>query len=107
MSNVWQGGGHLTVQRDLDGDDSLVEVWELEHLAWSEDAEPGEYGLLKHWVADVNDVPSDGVPHSGDAVSAMCEFDKAPVKVRESFIDQAIRLRDAVSVLEQGDDGDE
>lgn len=103
MSDAWEGGGHLTVQRDLDGRDNLVEVWELEHLAW-QGGEPGEYKMVKHWVADVNDIPGDGVPHAGDAVSGICEFESVPEEVRESFVEQAIRLRDAVSILEHGEE---
>lgn len=103
MSDVWEGGGHLTVQRDLDGNTRLVEIWELEHLAWTDDDMLGDYDVVKCWVADVNDVPHHGVPHTDDSVVDSCSFDEVPEPVRESFIEQAKNIRDALVMMESND----
>lgn len=102
-SDAWDGGGKLTVQRDVNDSSSLVEVWSLKHLAWDDD-NVGEYDVVKLYVADVNDVPYEGVPHSDRCVTDSCYWDELPDDVREQFISQVQRLRDAISILEHGAD---
>lgn len=99
MSDAYESGGHLTVQRPVNGATNLVEVWELEHLIWY-DENVGSYDVVKCHIARANHVPAAGVPHTDDRVSESCSFDEVPAGVQQEFIEQAERLLEGLYELE-------
>lgn len=100
-TQVYSTGGHLTVRRDLhDFNTQLCEVWVLDHLIWAEE-NLGEYDIVKCYVASINDIPQNGIPHSDHRVNGLCSWDEVPSDVREQFVKQAENLK---TVIEQFSD---
>lgn len=101
MSSPYSTAGHITVREDLEPG-PFVRVWELEALAWNDDA---DYDVVKCHLAHVNDVDSSGVPYRDERVSATCSFEDVPEDVQQEFVSQAADVATTVAALAREDDG--
>jgi hypothetical protein len=98
---TWSSGGHLTVQREVNDATNIVEVWEIEHFAWTDEDTVGSYDFVNCHVAKTNDVPKDGVPNKNHAVVEQCTWEEVPDEVRREFQEQAERISTLFTMLEE------
>lgn len=87
--NTYDSSGHISVQRSMDWNGSLVETWVLKNDNWY-DGDIIDEPMVHVYIAAIND--SQRVPPLGEYQHDVMTFSEVPESVQDELIEQLFHI---------------